>query len=73
MARTSSPTKKAQSGNGNGQNRAFKPAKESGIPSEALRQRIAQKAYEIFQKRGYSHGNDLADWFEAEQQVKKEI
>ncbi len=32
---------------------------------------IAQKAYEIFEKRGYSHGNDQTDWYEAEKMVSK--
>jgi hypothetical protein len=32
---------------------------------------IARKAYEMFEKRGYSHGNDQADWYEAEKMVGK--
>jgi len=27
---------------------------------------IARVAYELFEKRGKSHGNDQRDWFEAE-------
>lgn len=42
-------------------------------PSDAeLNQAIAKKAYELFQKRGYSHGNDWQDWLEAERLVKKQ-
>lgn len=31
---------------------------------------VAKKAYELYAKRGYSHGNDLGDWLEAEKSVK---
>ncbi len=31
--------------------------------------RIAQRAYEFFQGRGGHHGQDLDDWFRAEQEV----
>ena len=43
------------------------------INKTAIRQRIEKKAYEIFEKRGYAHGNDLQDWIEAEQIVTKEL
>lgn len=32
--------------------------------------RVAIHAYEIWQKKGCSHGDDWADWFEAEKIVK---
>jgi hypothetical protein len=32
--------------------------------------RIRQRAYEIYQARGYSSGNELEDWLEAERQVR---
>ncbi|MCR4336915.1 MAG: DUF2934 domain-containing protein [Candidatus Omnitrophica bacterium] len=31
-----------------------------------LNSEIQKKAYELFERRGYTSGNDLADWFEAE-------
>jgi len=31
---------------------------------------IQKKAFELFEKRGYAHGNDLSDWLEAEKIVK---
>jgi len=34
--------------------------------------RVRIRAYEIFQSRGSSHGNDLGDWLEAEREIKKE-
>ena len=30
---------------------------------------IAAKAFEIFENRGYAHGNDQGDWHEAEKSV----
>ncbi len=30
---------------------------------------IAKKAYELFEKRGYSHGRDQDDWWKAEKEV----
>ena len=36
---------------------------------QILRQRIAEKAYEIYESRGCCHGRDLDDWLEAEQLV----
>ena len=46
---------------------------ESTMDDEALHQRIAEKAYELYHKRGESHGQDLDDWLEAEQLVLGEI
>ncbi len=37
-----------------------------------LRERIARRAYELFQRRGYSHGRDQDDWLEAERQLLSE-
>jgi|GEM_PF-2622363 len=34
---------------------------------------IQKRAYELYEKRGATHGNDWADWFEAERQVKREL
>lgn len=42
--------------------------KSSG--SQDLREKIQKKAYELFEKRGYNHGNDMTDWLEAEKLVK---
>ena len=36
----------------------------------ALRDRIARRAYEIFQARGGRHGQDWADWFQAERDIR---
>ena len=40
---------------------------------EAMTQRIAEKAYEIYERRGAGHGRDLDDWLEAERIVREEM
>lgn len=45
-------------------------AKPAG--SEDKRSLIAKKAYELFVKRGYKHGNDQNDWYEAEKIVTRQ-
>jgi hypothetical protein len=35
--------------------------------------RIAIKAFELYERRGRAHGHDLEDWLRAEQMVLKEI
>jgi len=40
---------------------------------QILQQRIAEKAYELYECRGCCHGRDLDDWLEAEQLVLAEI
>jgi len=39
------------------------------IDVEEIRARIAAKAYELYEKRGCTHGSDREDWFEAERLV----
>ncbi len=36
-----------------------------------MRDEIARVAYGLFEKRGYTPGNDFSDWIEAEKIVKK--
>jgi hypothetical protein len=38
-----------------------------------LHQRIAEKAYDLYECRGCCHGRDLDDWLEAERLVLAEI
>jgi hypothetical protein len=40
--------------------------------SRVPRERVAQRAYEKWLKRGCTHGNDLQDWVEAEQELLAE-
>lgn len=42
------------------------------ISQEEFYSLIGQKAYEFFEKRGYQHGDDQRDWYEAEKAVKSE-
>lgn len=44
-----------------------------GADVSAIHQRIEKKAYELFEQRGYSHGNDVNDWLEAERIVNQEL
>lgn len=37
-----------------------------------MHERIAERAYELYQKRGQYHGSDLDDWLEAERSVLSE-
>jgi hypothetical protein len=37
--------------------------------SEELRERIAQRAFEIHQRRGGHHGSDWEDWLQAEREI----
>ena len=41
--------------------------------SDAVREQIAMKAYELHEQRGRQHGRDLDDWLEAEEIVMREI
>jgi Protein of unknown function (DUF2934) len=43
------------------------------ISADEFIARVRMKAYELFEKRNYTHGNDLEDWLKAESIVKKEL
>ena len=53
------------------------PVKEvsefTSVTDDQLRQRIAEKAYELYECRGCCHGRDVEDWLEAERLVLAEI
>ena len=46
---------------------------ESTNSDQALHERIARRAYELYQKRGQPSGHDLEDWLEAEALIKAEL
>lgn len=48
---------------------AEKKASLANMKPGALNSLIAMKAYELFESHGYSHGNDLNDWYRAEKLV----
>lgn len=43
------------------------------ISEEELYERVARKAYELYQQRGEIAGHDLNDWFTAERLIRAEI
>jgi hypothetical protein len=48
--------------------------RKRGSPTPSLdlqevRIRVARKAYELFERRGRVHGDDLKDWYEAERMI----
>lgn len=47
-------------------------AKSCKLSSEEFRKKVEKSAYELWQKKGCSHGNDWTDWFEAEKAVKND-
>ena len=52
---------------------AQKTKTERKISADEFIARVRMKAYELYEKRGFSHGQDLDDWLEAERIVKKEL
>jgi Protein of unknown function (DUF2934) len=45
------------------------PAKLVAVNESSI-EMIRERAYELFLARGATHGADLADWFEAEQDLR---
>jgi hypothetical protein len=43
------------------------------LSDEELYERVAYKAYELYQQRGEEHGHDLNDWLTAEHLVREEL
>lgn len=43
------------------------------LNSEEIQEAIRKKAYELFEKRGCSHGNDWQDWLDAERIVTSQM
>jgi hypothetical protein len=52
-------------------NSAAKPQPAQGTASETngLRGLIADRAYALFEERGYRQGGDLQDWLDAEREI----
>jgi hypothetical protein len=45
----------------------------STVTEQEICQRIADKAYDLYEKRGGAHGFDVEDWLEAERLVLREL
>ena len=43
------------------------------LSDEELYDRVARKAYKLYQQRGEDHGHNLADWLTAERLVQEEL
>lgn len=41
--------------------------------AEQIQQDIGRRAYEIFERRGYTHGGDLSDWIQAENEIVRSV
>ena len=44
-----------------------------GISAEDVKNRIAAKAYELYQQNGCRDGRDMENWLEAERIIAKEL
>lgn len=45
-------------------------ARPKPITRQITQEMIAKRAYEIYASRGYAAGDEVADWLEAERQLK---
>ncbi len=50
-----------------------KPRQKSIEFTDEIRGRIALKAYELYERRGYEGGREMDDWLQAEAIVMEEI
>ena len=50
-----------------------KSAGSMDISQEELSSLIQKKAFELYEKRGYTHGDDQADWYKAEKSVRTSL
>jgi hypothetical protein len=48
---------------------------EAGVAATdvEIRERTAERAHELFLKRGRIHGHDLEDWLQAEREIREEL
>ncbi len=60
-------------GKDNPVNLALNVGSNLGILAETIQQDIARRAYEIFEQRGFTHGEDLSDWFQAENEIVRRV
>lgn len=54
-------------------NAAPSASTEAVLADNVLHERIAEKAYDLYQKRGQIHGHNLEDWLNAERMVLAEL
>ena len=46
--------------------------KTAHLTGEDFYKRVEQKAYELYESKGYQQGNDWENWFQAEEIVRAE-
>jgi hypothetical protein len=66
------PTKTSRGPNPSSRPRVVSREKSVELTDE-LRERIALKAYELYEQRGHEGGRDMDDWLEAERIIMTEI
>jgi Protein of unknown function (DUF2934) len=49
------------------------PEETESSTTESLRDRIALRAYQLYEARGCLDGFDLQDWFEAEREILSQV
>jgi Protein of unknown function (DUF2934) len=69
MMSASKPIKKIKSSTRN----SLAASSQSIELPDGMRARIANKAFELWQERGYRDGHDFEDWLDAEAIVMEEI
>jgi hypothetical protein len=68
------PMKTKNPGAQRGEERSLSPEPESMRKySDEVRERIAKKAYELYEQRGRQAERDVEDWLKAEELVRKEM
>lgn len=75
MAKNNETTKAATSATRNRKKTTSRNAQPPRLTlsDEELYERVARRAYELYQQRGEEHGHDLEDWLTAEQIVQEEL
>ena len=69
MAETSRTTERTGEGPGFEEPTAPTTAQDRGSTGPRRLDRIAARAYELYQRRGGEQGQELEDWLEAERQI----
>ncbi len=65
--------KESRSGPGDTVSLTLKVGSALADLAEQIQQDIGRRAYELFEQRGYTHGDDLSDWFQAEKEIVRSV
>ena len=65
--------KESRSGSGDTVSLTLKVGSALADLAEQIQQDIGRRAYELFEQRGYTHGDDLSDWFQAEKEIVQSV